>query len=185
MFLWLKFLVIHGACLITLLHFPSVFTISFFLFLVISFLFCPLFWELLQLFHSLLLCFASGCAQCSSIAQVEWYFWAWQWNNLLASNCGVLCCPMVWIMEHGWGMCVQQDGGGVSYINNNSPLDEDGQPSLLSHATRVSPATVSLFACCTLTILYRLGSCHSSSHWSWFSVQSVLSYVCFVNTMFP
>ncbi|KAJ1531999.1 hypothetical protein ONE63_000633 [Megalurothrips usitatus] len=35
-----------------------------------------------------------------------------------------------------------QDGGGVSYSNNNSPLDEDGQPSLLSHATRVSPATV-------------------------------------------
>ncbi|XP_034241511.1 DNA-binding protein RFX2 isoform X2 [Thrips palmi] len=37
---------------------------------------------------------------------------------------------------------VAADGGGVSYINNNSPLDEDGQPSLLSHATRVSPATV-------------------------------------------
>ncbi|XP_052121693.1 DNA-binding protein RFX2 isoform X3 [Frankliniella occidentalis] len=34
-----------------------------------------------------------------------------------------------------------QDGGGVSYLNNNSPLDEDG-PSHLSHATRVSPATV-------------------------------------------
>lgn len=53
-------------------------------------------------------------------------------------------------MENGWGMCVQQDGGGVSYLNNNSPLDEDGQPSLLSHATRVSPATVSPLACCVL-----------------------------------
>ncbi|XP_052121692.1 DNA-binding protein RFX2 isoform X2 [Frankliniella occidentalis] len=36
---------------------------------------------------------------------------------------------------------VTADGGGVSYLNNNSPLDEDG-PSHLSHATRVSPATV-------------------------------------------
>lgn len=78
---------------------------------------------------------------------------------------------------------MQQDGGGVSYINNNSPLDEDGQPSLLSHATRVSPATVSLFACCMLTILYRPSSCYSSSHWSWYSIQSVLSYVSFINTL--
>lgn len=79
-------------------------------------------------------------------------------------TCDVLYCLMVWIVEHGWGMCVQQDGGGVSYINNNSPLDEDGQPSLLSHATRVSPATVSPLACSLLEMSLSLMPSNSFLH---------------------